>query len=211
MLAGLEVGVSRRCLPLHPWQFRLRPDTLDRAEGAVGGSACLRSGPSPLGAEDVPTGQVKVGIGGEGGTSDLRDRRSLEGRLALLKAGGAIIRNGVESQDRFERPAVNQALARVAARLKAQRVEVRSPGKVHAQEPVSLMCAVAEAQQANIPRRVRFRRLACGTQTPRQLPTTARTARCRQSSRREIGSATPRGLATPARPVGAREQNAGPQ
>jgi hypothetical protein len=82
--------------------------------------------------QNVPTGQVKVGIGGECGTRDLRRRGGLEGRLSLLKAGRAIIRRGVESQDGFEGAAVNQALARVAARLKAQRVEVRSPGAVHA-------------------------------------------------------------------------------
>jgi hypothetical protein len=79
---------------------------------------------------------VKVGTGGEGGASNLRCRGGLEGSLSLLKAARAIIRRGVESQDGLESAAVNEALARVAARLKAQRVEIRSPSAVHAQEPV---------------------------------------------------------------------------
>jgi hypothetical protein len=67
---------------------------------------------------------VKVGIGSEAGTYDLRRRRVLKSGLSVQKAGGALIGRWIESQDRAEGVAMNQALARVPAGPETERVEV---------------------------------------------------------------------------------------
>ena len=87
---------------------------------------------STRGAQDIPAGQVKVSVGGEGGTADLRRRGSLEDSQALLEARGAIVGGRLEPQDGGKGTAMNDALARVAARLEAQRVDVRTPNTRHA-------------------------------------------------------------------------------
>jgi len=88
---------------------------------------------STRGAQDIPAGQVKVSVGGEGGTADLRRRDSLEDSQALLEARGAIVGGRLEPQDGGKGTAMNDALAGVAARLEAQRVDVRTPGAGHTQ------------------------------------------------------------------------------
>ena len=87
---------------------------------------------STRGAQDIPAGQVKVSVGGEGGAAYLRRRGSLEDSQPLLEARGAIVGGRLEPQDGGKGTAMNDALARVAARLEAQRVDVRTPNARHA-------------------------------------------------------------------------------
>jgi hypothetical protein len=82
-------------------------------------------------AEDIAAGQVKVRIGGEGSPADLRHRRGLEGAEPLLEARRAIVRSGVETKDGCEGTAMDDALAGVATRLEAQRIDVRPPDAGH--------------------------------------------------------------------------------
>jgi hypothetical protein len=78
---------------------------------------------------------VKVRIGGEGSTADLRRRGGLERADPLLEARRAIVGSGVETEDGCKGTAVDEALASVAKRLEAQRVDVRSPSAIHIPGP----------------------------------------------------------------------------
>jgi hypothetical protein len=83
------------------------------------------------GAQNIPAGQVKMSIGGEGSTADLRCRRGLKSSHALLEAGGAIVSGGLKPQNGGKRTAMNNALPSVSTGLEAQRVDVRAPDTGH--------------------------------------------------------------------------------
>jgi hypothetical protein len=82
-------------------------------------------------AKDIAAGQVKVCIGGEGSSDDLRRRGGLERVEPLSEARRAIVRRGVETKDGCEGTAMDDALAGVATRLEAQRIDVRPPDAGH--------------------------------------------------------------------------------
>lgn len=71
-------------------------------------------------AEDISAGEVKVCIGGEASSADLRRRGGLKGGETLLEARGAILRRRVEAQDGGEGSSMDDALPRVTTRLKTQ-------------------------------------------------------------------------------------------
>lgn len=77
---------------------------------------------------------MKVRIGGEARSADLRRRGGLKGGETLLEARGAILRRRVETQDGGEGSSMDDALPRVTTRLKTQRPDVQSPdaGQRHA-------------------------------------------------------------------------------
>jgi len=83
------------------------------------------------GAQDIPTVQVEVRVGGKVISADLRRRRGLKRFVPLLKARLAITRCRVKPQDGCEGAPVNKALPPVAARLKGQRINVRLPRAGH--------------------------------------------------------------------------------
>jgi hypothetical protein len=75
---------------------------------------------------------MKVGVGREGCTADLRRCGGLEGSETLLEACLAILRRRLKPEDGCECTAMNYTLAGVASGLEAQRVDIRSPGECHA-------------------------------------------------------------------------------
>jgi hypothetical protein len=90
---------------------------------------------SGAGAENVAAGEVKVRLGGEGSSADLRRRSSLKGIEPLLEVRSAIVRRGYETQDGCKGTAMDDTLAGMAARLETQRVDVSSPDAGHVEGP----------------------------------------------------------------------------
>lgn len=191
---------------------------------SVPGSRCAsrRAGCSARCAPDIPAVQVKVGIGGERSPCDLRRRRGLKRWPLLQKAGIAVSWRGVESQYCAEGAAMDQALARVAARLETERVDVWSPGARHSGarhavrrghslrpgHPVRPDHSLRPGYSVRPDHSFRSGRSSsqqptCGMLCRRRGPVTARTARCKQSSPGETGSAIAPAQGRPRQPVAA--------
>jgi hypothetical protein len=130
-------------------------------------------------AQNIPAGQVKVGVGGEGSTGDLRCRGRLKGRQVLLETRGAIIGGRLEPQDGGKGTAMNDALASMVARLEAQGVDVRTPGG-GSQRPIShdamvTGCATGQPAAEVTPGRASRLSPACETSPPTPYPTPTKT------------------------------------
>src|SRR5207253_929460 len=70
--------------------------------------------------------------------ADLRRRRGLEGAEPLLEARRTIVRSGVETKDGCKGTTMDDALAGVATRLEAQRIDVRPPDRhASARDPLA--------------------------------------------------------------------------